>query len=617
MNIEPGRTDPAGTPGGVNVAVLDQALWKQFSSASSPEEFARFWLALQCRNITGTNAAVLVLGEPGTGPFAPAAFWPDQAAVGTVLTKATEEALARRLPVLTNEGNTREVALPFLVDGVLCGVCAISIDAAGMNPNDAVRQLRWGSGWIEVLFRRDQGQDAERLQHRTGFALEMLANVLEHKRFRAACTALVTELSMRLDCDPVSVGFRRRKRTKVVAVSHASGFGNRASLIRDIGYAMDEAIDQEAVVLYPARDDWDYRVTLAHEDLAHIHKVEHVLTVPIQHDGKIIGALTFERAGEPFDEQTVELCDAVATIVGPVLEERRRNDRPLIVKTFEVIGRQLVRLLGPSYFGRKLATLALLGVIAFFATAKGSFELTAPAVLEGSIQRTVVAPFNGYLASQSIRAGELVEEGQLLAKLDDQDLVLERLRLSTARAQRLTEYDQALAERDPGRARIIASQIAQADSQIALLDEQLARTRIIAPFSGLVVTGDLSQSVGTTIERGQELFRIAPLDAFRVILEIDEGDIAEVEIGQAGKLRLASLPDQPLDYQIERITPIAEQAGGRSFFRVEAALTGMDPRLRPSMEGIARTEIGERLLIDIWTRRLVNWGRLALWRWQP
>ncbi|MEO0830163.1 MAG: GAF domain-containing protein, partial [Pseudomonadota bacterium] len=363
MTIEQGvasSTVEARSPDPSSLAVLDQALWSQFSRAASPEEFAGIWLALQCRNIPGALSAVLVLGEPGSGPFAPAAHWPEAGAVGAELTKATEEAISRRQPVLTDGALGRQVALPILVDGLLCGVCALSIETGGANPNDAVRQLRWGSGWIEVLYRRDQGREAERLQERTGFALEMLANVLEHKRFKAAATALVTELAIRLDCDQVSFGTRRRKRSRVAAVSHAADFGNRASLIRDIGAAMDEAIDQEAVVVYPAHDAWDYRVALAHEDLSHVHKVDSVLTVPVQHDGKIIGALTFERSGTPFDEGTIEACDAVATIVGPVLEERRRNDRSLIAKTFEVVGRHLVMLLGPAYFGRKVATLGLL-----------------------------------------------------------------------------------------------------------------------------------------------------------------------------------------------------------------------------------------------------------------
>ena len=80
---------------------------------------------------------------------------------------------------------------------------------------------------------------------------------------------------------------------------------------------------------------------------------------------------------------------------------------------------------------------------------------------------------------------------------------------------------------------------------------------------------------------------------------------------------LAAAPNAPQRYRIERITPISEQGQGRNFFRVEAALEGTSDRLRPSMVGVGRTVVGERLLIRVWTRRLVDWARLAAWRWTP
>src|SRR5690606_3824216 len=123
--------------------------------------------------------------------------------------------------------------------------------------------------------------------------------------------------------------------------------------------------------------------------------------------------------------------------------------------------------------------------------------------------------FDGYLATQSARAGETVSEGQVLATLDDRDLSLERLRWSTTHRQRLAEYDRALAERERAEANIIKAQIDQAVAQIELLDEQLARTRIVAPFDGILVSGDLSQAVGSAVERGQELFKITPLESYR------------------------------------------------------------------------------------------------------
>ena len=62
---------------------------------------------------------------------------------------------------------------------------------------------------------------------------------------------------------------------------------------------------------------------------------------------------------------------------------------------------------------------------------------------------------------------------------------------------------------------------------------------------------------------------------------------------------------------------MAMQEEGRNFFRVEAQLNAENSDLRPGMEGIARTDIDRRLLIQIWGEKTLNWVRLALWRWLP
>jgi multidrug resistance efflux pump len=300
-----------------------------------------------------------------------------------------------------------------------------------------------------------------------------------------------------------------------------------------------------------------------------------------------------------------------------MLEEKRLNDRNILIKIRESLSNQFKRLVGPHYFGRKLVSAIGVLLIVFFSFASGDYRVTSDAVLEGLVQRSVVAPFEGYLATQNVRAGETVTAGQLLATLDDRDLSLERLRWSTTHRQHLAEYDRALADRERSEANIIRAQIDQAAAQIELLDEQLTRTRIVAPFDGMIISGDLSQSVGATVERGQEFFKITPLDAYRVILEVDDGDIENIKVGQTGALRIASIPEDLLDYTVERITPVSEQGDGRNFFRVEASLHHVSEGIRPGMKGVAKTNIEERRLIRIWTEGLVDWLRLTLWKWLP
>jgi hypothetical protein len=72
-----------------------------------------------------------------------------------------------------------------------------------------------------------------------------------------------------------------------------------------------------------------------------------------------------------------------------------------------------------------------------------------------------------------------------------------------------------------------------------------------------------------------------------------------------------------MGYVVERITPVAEQEEGRNYFRVESELNESSERLRPGMEGIAKTRVEDRLLIRIWTEKLVDWLRLTLWKWMP
>jgi len=272
---------------------------------------------------------------------------------------------------------------------------------------------------------------------------------------------------------------------------------------------------------------------------------------------------------------------------------------------------------GPSHLVRKLVLVLLVAVIGFFAVATGDFRIRADAAVEGGQLRAVVAPFNGYVAQAKVRAGELVEAGGLLASLDDRDLKLEQVRLSTERAQYVRERREAVADHDRARVRILSAQIQQTDAQLGLVEEQLARTKLVAPFDGIVVSGDLSQSLGAPVQRGDALFEIAPIGSYRLALKVDERDVDELHIGQKGTLVLSALPETPTPFTLSLITPVTVSEEGRSYFRVEAELDEVPQRLRPGMEGVGKVDIGERKLIWIWTRTLIDWLRLKLWAWIP
>jgi RND family efflux transporter MFP subunit len=328
--------------------------------------------------------------------------------------------------------------------------------------------------------------------------------------------------------------------------------------------------------------------------------------------------LVLERGSErAFDAETVSVAEATGALVGPMLDGLRREDRWIGAKLADSLRAGISSVFGPGPAIAKAIASSVALVLLFFAVARGDHRVTAQVVLEAELQRAAVAPFSGYLAEAPRRAGELVKQGDLLARLDDRELRLERLRWQSELEQLVKQNRQGLAERDAAKVRILSAGIDRASAQLALLDDQLGRTRVTAPFDGIIVNGDLSQELGSPVERGDVMFEVAPEGRFRIVLKVDESDVRHVAVGQEGQLALAAAPDSPLAFTVTQVTPVSTAEEGNNTFRVEAALEDELESLRPGMEGVGKIEVGRRRLIWIWTHEAFDWLRLALWRWLP
>lgn len=620
---------PAGTPADSIGLDTDETLWRQFIGADTPEAFCKGWLALQCSMLTDVRAGMVLLGSPDRGPYTPAAVWPHTGRSVRHLTAAAERALRERRGLLikndsphdsdTASTDSYHVTYPIEVSGKLHGVVVLEV---GPRPKrelqEVLRQLHWGAAWLEVMFRRRNALRSAATNERLQNVLNLVAAAVEHERFQPAAMEFVTALSTKLDCERVSLGFVERRYVRIAALSHSADFSKQMNLVRSIGSAMDEAIDQHSVVVYPLTSEDEPMIVRAHDELSRQHGSGAICTIPLGSHGKLYGALTLERpADKTFDPATVELCEVVSEVVGPILETKRQNNRLLVTKIAEALRQEWKKLVGPGHPAFKSVMTVLGALLVFFIFAEAEYRITAPSLLEGIVQRVVVAPFEGYVAEAPKRAGDLVSKGEVLCMLDDRDMKLERLKWSTEREQLVKQYREAMAKHDRPQIRIVKAKIDQAEAQLALLDEQLARTRIVAPIDGLVVSGDLSQALGAPLERGRILFEVAPLDAYRLIVEVDERDIAEVAAGQMGELVLSSIPDKAFPFVVDKVTPVSTPKEGRNCFRVESRLEETSDRLRPGMEGVGKITIDRRRVVWIWTHELTDWVRLQLWSLTP
>ncbi|AMN41143.1 HlyD family efflux transporter periplasmic adaptor subunit [Rhodoplanes sp. Z2-YC6860] len=612
------RESGQAAPGGIAPEVL-----ARLSAANDPAVFAAAWLDAVASLTDGMQQGLVVLAAMRGGRNEPVAAWPSNVVPDPGLLAAVDGAVrGGRMVVQTVEArrNAAETApllaigYPVTVAGRVRGAAGLLLASDAENPQVVIDRIAWGCGWIEALLRRRTVSLGDRI----GTVVELLATGLHHNRFQEAATAVATELAGVFGCERVSIGFRNKNHVKLSALSNSAAFGKRANLVRALELAMDESIDQQTIIVIPAVEGQEL-VVRAHQALSREHGQNTICTVPLTENNRVLGAITLERpTDKPFDPPSIQLCEHIGVLLGPVLELKRKEDRWIGRKVLDSVTTFVRNLVGPRHVALKLGAITAVAVAAFLLFARGDYRVTADGSLEGTIQRALAAPVAGYLSDAQSRAGDLVKAGQVMATLDDRDLRLERLKWATQRAKQQREYSEALAKQELAKAQVLRTQIEQADAQLTLLDEQISRLKITAPFDGVIVSGDLSQQLGAPVERGNVLFEVAPLKAYRIVLKVDERDIVGITLGLSGELVLSSMPDRGVPFLIEKITPISTAQEGRNFYRVEARPTGDDTEaLRPGMQGVAKIVVDRRRLAWIWSHKVVHWLRMFLWSWWP
>ncbi|GEM79984.1 HlyD family efflux transporter periplasmic adaptor subunit [Vibrio superstes] len=530
--------------------------------------------------------------------------------------KQTAQPQVTRLASISPAGEAFGLLYPILDNaGQLIAFACFAIQVNSQSElTQALTLLQWSASGIEVAEQQLRVEKAELAQESYASRVEILARVLAESSYGASAVRMVTELAVLLNCDRVSLGEYKKKRSRLKHLSHSAQFGKKMNHVRLIERVMDECIDQGKIIRFP--EPQQQAITQAHQNLSSSQGDIGLISIPLYLRGEIYGALVVEgKPDQHWSETDSELCQSIASLILPTLDDKRINDRSLPQKLLDGTRQQFVRLLGPSYLGRKLTLISIVILGYLLATTSGEYKLSANATIESGIQRAIVAPFDGYINQALVRAGDRVIDGEELVLMDDRDLRLERLKWLSEESKLVRQRLEALAVRDRARINILSAQERQVEAQLALVESQLERGKLVAPYDGLIVSGDLSQRLGSAVTKGELLLEVAPLDSYRIKLQVDESRISDLELGQVGTLYLSALPEKGFEFVVSKITPITEVKDGSSYFIVEGDLKEFSQQLQPGMEGIGKVYIDERLFAHIWTRELTEWLRLQVWSW--
>lgn len=444
-------------------------------------------------------------------------------------------------------------------------------------------------------------------------ALDLMVLLNEEKKFMAAAMTFCNEVASRYGCERVSLGWIKGAYVRVKAISHMERFEKKMDAVQKLEAVMEEAFDQDEEVLLP-RPDGGFFVSRDHESYSREQGASNIVSLPIRLDNDPVAVVTCERATGPFSEEEVRglrvLCDQSARRLGDL----QRYDRWFGARLMTFVRESLAKLFGVEHTFAKLIGLLVCAALALLIFGRMEYRVEGAFSIRTEDLAFLPAPFDGYIHEVHVKVGDQVEDMAPLLSLDTRELLLEESTAVANQNRYMREAEKARAQNMLADMKIAQALEAQAQARLKLVRYHLEYAILRAPFSGIVVEGDLEELLGAPVRKGDVLFKVARIDKMYAELKVAERDIHEISESSTGEIAFVSRPDLKFPIGLERIEPvaIAEEEGNvflvRAFFEEEEA-----DWWRPGMTGVAKINVGNRNILWILTHRTVDFLRIFLW----
>jgi len=174
--------------------------------------------------------------------------------------------------------------------------------------------------------------------------------------------------------------------------------------------------------------------------------------------------------------------------------------------------------------------------------------------------------------------GKAVKAGDILARLDDREAqaTLNDLRASEDFLHREFDRQVQLLERGATTSQAYQrteSELGRIQAQIAAQTQRLDYFKLVAPMDGTVLKED--GEVGDMVDPGTILYRIGHEKPLWVVADVNEEDIARVQVGQKALLRANAFSNEALTGYVKQMTPAGDPVS--KTFRVRIGLPDDTP----------------------------------------
>lgn len=492
-------------------------------------------------------------------------------------------------------------------------VIFIGDDQFATDPQDLVFKVKMLAGIPQIYQMRREREQAR--HDALGFVetLDLMVLLNNEHRYLAAAMTLCNEVNARFDCSRVSIGWLKKGYIRVQAISHMERFEKKMDAVQSLETAMEEAFDQDQEILIP-KDSRHYSITRDHEHFAASQGIKSILSLPIRLNNETIGVLTCEREEIPFKENEVNVLRLICDQSAQRLSDLKQTDRWFGAKLVDASRRGLGKLFGVEHTFSKLLGILICLILAVMIFGQWNYRVEAPFILQTDDLAYIPSPFDGYIDEVHIQVGDAVAENDPLLTLDDRELLLEESSALADRTRYTREAKKSSARDDLAEMRIAQALKVQTEARLDLIRYHLSNAELRAPFSGIVVEGDLKELLGAPVRKGDVLFKVAKIEKMYALLDIDERDIHELALDQTGELAFVSRPELKFPLKVQLIEPVTVTKEEGNVFQVRCEFTDtVENWWRPGMSGIAKINIGKRNILWIFTHRTINFFRLLLW----
>jgi len=201
----------------------------------------------------------------------------------------------------------------------------------------------------------------------------------------------------------------------------------------------------------------------------------------------------------------------------------------------------------------------------------------------------------GRIVAIGFSDGARVRKGELLVALDDSVLAaqVEQARAERGLAQANYERAEDLAKRNfiSGSARDQAAATLKIQSaRLELAEAQLSKTRIVAPFAG--VLGLRNVSVGDVVKESAELVTLEDISSMKVDLRLPERYLGQLHKGQLMSIGVDAFPQRRFEARLDALDAQIDP-NGRSLL-ARGRMDNPDGALRSGMFAKARIVLREK-----------------------